>query len=81
MLLNVSERCGSEVRQLSAPIGMARKQSYISLFVREVDIVVPCSCQAAFKNLVSHSTRVWLKCSRIVINIQCRITEEHGGVL
>ena len=38
-----------------------------------------CSCQAAFKNLVSHSTRVWLKCSWIILNIHRRIPEEHGG--
>ena len=76
--LSVSARHGSEIKQLSVAIGMTRKQSYY-LWPRSRHRMVACSCQAAFKNLVSHSKRVWLRCSRIVINIYCRITEEHGG--
>ena len=36
--LSVSERHGSEIKQLSVATGLARKQSY-SFFGREVDVV------------------------------------------
>ena len=41
--------------------------------------MVNCGCQAAFKNIVSHSTRVWCKCSWIVIKRHRWSTEEHGS--
>jgi len=68
----------SEFNQLSVAFGMAKKQSYYFPLVEKSassgGLWLPSRI-----NLVSHSTRVWLKCSWIVINIHCRITEGHGG--
>jgi len=58
--LSVSERHGSE-KQLSVAIVMTRKQSCYFLWPKSRHRMVACSYQAAFSNLVSHSTWVWLQ--------------------
>ena len=75
----MSKRNGSKIKQLSVAIGMARKQNYSFFWPRSRRRMAVCSCQAAFTNLFSHSTILWLKCSWIFITIHCRITEKYGG--
>ena len=58
---------------------MAESKVTIFIWPRSWHRMVACSCQAAFRNLVLHSTRVWLKCSWIVVITHCRITEEHAS--
>ena len=61
-----------------ARYGPGQKAKLLSFFGWEVDIVWwLIAANAAFKNLNSHSSRMWLKCSSIVINILRHITEEH----
>jgi len=70
------------VPRLSSWVSPSRwPESKITIFLwpRSRHCMVACSCQSAIKTLVSHSTRVWLKCSWIIINIRCLIPEEHGG--
>jgi len=61
-----------------SPLAWPEIKVTIFFWPRSWHRVVAHSCQTAFTNLFSHSTRVWLKCSWIVINMHCRITEEHG---
>jgi len=52
-----------------------QKAKLLSFIGGEVDIAWwPVAAKPHF----SHTTRVWLKCSWIIINIHCGITEEHG---
>jgi len=51
---DVCEIHGSEIKQLSVAIGMARKQVTIFHWPRSRHRMVACSCQDAFEKLVSH---------------------------
>jgi len=73
----VSERHNSKIKQLIVAIGMAKKQSYYLPLIEKSTLYGGLQLPSR-TNLVSHSTRVWLVCSWIVINIHRRITEEHG---
>jgi len=64
---NVSKRNGSEITQLSDANWGGQKAKWLFYWPRSRRRMVVCSCQAVFKNLFSHSTTVWLKCSWIVI--------------
>jgi len=60
----VRERHGSQIKQMSVSIGVARKQSYyLSLAEKSTSYG---GLQLPSRNLVLHSTTVWLKCSWIV---------------